>query len=31
MLQVTTATVNNRNFAAKVGIHTDAIIAYQRG
>ena len=26
-----TATVNNRNFAAKVGIHTDAIIAYQRG
>ena len=27
----TTATVNNRNFAAKVGIHTDAIIAYQRG
>ncbi len=26
-----TATVNNRNFAALVGIHTDAIIAYQRG
>ena len=27
----TSASVNNRNFAAKVGIHTDAIIAYQRG
>ena len=26
-----TATVNNRNFAALVGIHTDAIISYQRG
>ena len=26
-----TATVNNRNFAAKVGIKTDAIIGYQRG
>ena len=27
----TSASVNNRNFAAKVGIKTDAIIAYQRG